>query len=168
VPQQPDRLAVAIPGLYPNLNTLYRWGGWPLTEKVPMMYLVSLGISIAAGICVSRGLPSRDRYKSHVEGYRGVTRWLGVSEHSCTFTAFTVVLCAIVPAIRGDDARQCIAGNCNGRATVSDAIGSGNGYSVKKGPARRYRCHGGSAAICGSVGSMGSAAAKIVGLKSVR
>lgn len=33
VPQQPDRLAVAIPGLYPNLNTLYRWRGWPLTQE---------------------------------------------------------------------------------------------------------------------------------------
>ena len=32
MPQQPDRLAVAIPGLYPNLSTLHRWGGWPLTE----------------------------------------------------------------------------------------------------------------------------------------
>lgn len=31
MPQQPDRLAVAIPGLYPTLNTLYRWAGWPLT-----------------------------------------------------------------------------------------------------------------------------------------
>ena len=35
VPQQPDRLAVAIPGLYPTLNTLYRWGGWMLTLKPP-------------------------------------------------------------------------------------------------------------------------------------
>ena len=30
-PQQPDRLAVAIPGLYRRLSTLHRWGGWPLT-----------------------------------------------------------------------------------------------------------------------------------------
>ena len=34
MPQQPDRLAVAIPGLYPTLNTLYRWGGWPLTVQL--------------------------------------------------------------------------------------------------------------------------------------
>ena len=33
MPQQPDRIAVAIPGLYPNLNALHRWSGWPLTGE---------------------------------------------------------------------------------------------------------------------------------------
>ena len=34
MPQQPDRLAAAIPGLYPTLRTSYRWGGRPLTDRL--------------------------------------------------------------------------------------------------------------------------------------
>lgn len=33
IPKQPDRLAVAIPILYPTLNPLYRWLRWMLTRR---------------------------------------------------------------------------------------------------------------------------------------
>ena len=78
MPQQPDRFAVAIPGLYPNLNTLYRWGRWPLT-----IYLEQRVKLIAPGQPVSmrsliEPLVQSMYYQPVSDGYweRSKARWI--------------------------------------------------------------------------------------------